>query len=417
MTRRRRKNRIKEEQTSYLVNSESSLPSFTSTPHEIQRAVERNSIKRGVFIIKNLMALNFDGLFRKVEQITRQYDKEKWHETALQLWIDPDALRILDNAGPPVPYPYYFCTPDILRKQPELIIYYRNAAMISQKVMNDMGLNTTSYETGLAPPIDIAQDLTHYFNEIISALIKAGQITPQRHLEMAFANLGDSLGGSWRNEVGRLAYAEVVTPLALYLYQQDFLESIIYKLKGRVVVDDEDEHLDSRQIHQLFITETLDLKTVLADLEEQRIVYRELRLRNGNRLLLNRQITWQDAEGTPYRIGPDLFSSSGEKDMLWGGELKGGADPAGSDEHWKTATRAFDRILLACERTGRPKPPLSFIATILVERVATEAAEWVTQGKLKSVYNLTQITDDPHKQQQFLADLTSFLGYPNKEAP
>jgi len=30
--------------------------------------------------------------------------------------------------------------------------------------------------------------------------------------------------------------------------------------------------------------------------------------------------------------------------MRWAAELKGGADPAGSDEHWKTATEALNRI-------------------------------------------------------------------------
>ena len=89
-----------------------------------------------------------------------------------------------------------------------------------------------------------------------------------------------------------------------------------------------------------------------------------------------------------------MLALSDPEAVLWGGELKGGADPAGSDEHWKTATRAFDRILLACEATKRSKPPLSFIATILVERVALEAADWIAQGKLKSVYNLTQIADE-----------------------
>jgi hypothetical protein len=408
--RHRRQRGIAEEQTSFLVNPEPPLPPFTSTPDEIQRAVERNSIKRGVFIIKNLVALNFDGLLRRVKRIARQYDKEEWHEAAARLWIDGDALRVLDSARSPIPYPYYFCTPNILRDHPELIMYYRNVAMMSQKVMNDMGLSTVGYEAGLVPPPDIAQDLAHHFNQIISALVKTGQVTPQRHLEMAYANLGDSLRGAWRNEVGRLAYVEVVTPLALYLHRQGHLASIVYKLKGRVIQDDEEEQASSGEIHEQAIIESLDLEAKLADLEEQRIVYRELRLRNGNRLLLNRQITWREEEGQSYRIGPDLFSAGDEDDMLWGGELKGGADPAGSDEHWKTATRAFDRILLACERTDRPQPPLSFIATILVERVAREAADWIEQGKLTSVYNLTQIADDPKKQQQFLDDLMAFLG-------
>jgi hypothetical protein len=371
---------------------------------------QREALKRGVFIIKNLVALNFDGLLRRVKQIARQYDKEEWHEAAARLWIDVDALRVLDSARSPVPYPYYFCTPNILRDHPELIMYYRNVAMMSQKVMNDMGLSTVGYETGLVPPPDIAQDLAHHFNQIISALVKTGQVTPQRHLEMAYANLGDSLGGAWRNEVGRLAYVEIVTPLALHLHRQGHLASIVYKLKGRVIQDDEEEQVNSGEIHELVIAESLDLEAKLADLEEQRIVYRELRLRNGNRLLLNRQIIWRDAEDQSHRIGPDLFSAGDEDEMLWGGELKGGADPAGSDEHWKTATRAFDRILLACERTDRPQPPLSFIATILVERVAREAADWIEQGKLTSVYNLTQIADDPKKQQQFLDDLMAFLG-------
>ena len=409
MTRRRRGYvRFAEQQASYLPSSP--LPPFTSTPDEIQRAVERNSIKRGVFIIKNLIALNFDGLLHQVRQIARQYDKEDWHENATALHIDPDALLVLDNADPPVPYPYYFCTPQILQEYPNLVMYYRNVAMVSQKVMNDMGLNTTNYEIGLVPPADIAQDLARHFNQIASALVKVGRISPQRHLEMAFANLGDSFGGSWRNEVGRLAYVEVITPLALYLARRGYLASIIYTLKGPIVQGSATERVNPRQVHELAVTESLNLEAELIRLEEQRLVYRELRLHNGNRLLLNRQITWWDTEGKSYRIGPDLFSSGRNEEMLWGGELKGGADPAGSDEHWKTATRTFERILLACERTNRPKPPLSFIATILVERVAREAAEWIEQGKLESVYNLTQIADDPAKQQRFLQDLAAFLG-------
>ena len=97
--------------------------------------------------------------------------------------------------------------------------------------------------------------------------------------------------------------------------------------------------------------------------------------------------------------------------MLWAAELKGGADPAGSDEHWKTATQALGRILQAAEKTDRPKPMLSFIATILVERVAREAQSWIDQGKLTSVYNLTQMYNREEQMGRFLNDMTKFLGY------
>ncbi|GAB4526759.1 MAG: hypothetical protein Kow0063_01300 [Anaerolineae bacterium] len=204
MVRRRRRQRlIPEQQTSYLFNPDPPLPPYASTLDEIQRAVERNSIKRGVFIIKNLLALDFDGLLQDVKRIANQYDKEEWREVADRLCIDIEALHILDNASSPIPYPYYFCTPDILREHPKLITYYRNVAMMSQKVMNDMGLSTIGYEAGLvAPPPDIAQSLAYHFNQIVSSLVKTGQITPRRHLEMAYANMGDSIGGAWRNEVG-----------------------------------------------------------------------------------------------------------------------------------------------------------------------------------------------------------------------
>jgi hypothetical protein len=56
-------------------------------------------------------------------------------------------------------------------------------------------------------------------------------------------------------------------------------------------------------------------------------------------------------------------------------------------------------------------PPLSFIATILVERVAREALQWLETGKLKSVYNLTKIEENEDHKQQFLADVEEFVGY------
>jgi hypothetical protein len=411
--RRGRKRRIGEQQASYF-GPEPAPPPFASTPEEIQRAVERNSIKRGLFFVQSLATLDFASLIRRVEQISREYDKEDWCEAASDLGIDVAAFKALDTCEPPSPYPYYFCTPDILVQQPELVMYYRNVAMVSQKVMSDMGLNTVAYEAGQIPSHDVALSLAHRFNRIVSALVITGATQPQRHLEMAYTNLGASFDGSWRNEVGRLAYVEVITPLLLHLHRQDALHSVVYTLKGPILPSDQETLTPTPQ--ELLVTEQGDLESDLMRLQEQRVVYHEVRLQNGNCLLINRQITWHDVEGNAHRIGPDMVSAGAETEILWGGELKGGADPAGSDEHWKTATRAFDRILLACKHTERPQPPLSFIATILVERVAREAAEWIAEGKLTSVYNLTQIADDLAKQQRFLNDLAAFLGCQSESA-
>jgi hypothetical protein len=52
---------------------------------------------------------------------------------------------------------------------------------------------------------------------------------------------------------------------------------------------------------------------------------------------------------------------------------------------------------------------LSFLATILVDRVAEEAELWLEQGKLKSVHNLTRIANNPELQQDFLNEMVRFL--------
>ncbi|MCX6029919.1 MAG: hypothetical protein NT169_11545 [Chloroflexi bacterium] len=414
MARRRRKpgSRIAE-QPPFFDDRPSDLPPFVSTPEEVKRAVERNAVQRGVLLVRVLVSLNMDEAIAAVGNIAAVYDMEEIREAADLLGIDPEALNLLDQAEPPIPYPYYFCAPTYLMDHPRLVMYYRNVAMLSRKVMSGIGLGTEAYElNSVAPPAGVASELAHYFNKIVSALIKTGGVTPQRHIEMAFANLGDSLGGVSRNEVGRIALAQVIRLLALHLHRKWQLADIAYRVKGRIMPDDEDaeEQIDPGEDQVLAVTPDMDLEGVLNRLESQRVKYRELTMRNGNRLLLDRQLEWQSSDGKTYRVGPDLHALSSQADMLWAGELKGGADPAGSDEHWKTATQALGRILDACEKTGRPQPDLSFIATIIVERVAREAQAWIDQGKLTSVYNLTKISENPQERWKFLDEMTTFLG-------
>jgi hypothetical protein len=385
------------------------LPEFASSQGEIRRAVQRNAVQRGQFFALNLARLGFDQILDQVEAIARNVDLEAWREATERLGIDSKALDVLDRI--PVRYPYYFCTPTQLLEIPSLIAYYRNVAMVSAKVMRGIGLDTAAHEAGAPLPEDKAVQLVRYFNGTVSALVveNPSLITNRRHIEMALANLGESIGGSWRNEVGRLAYAEVIGILLRHLHEKRYLAAITYDLKVPLTGEtDEDEERTVSQDNLL--ADGPDFLRDLQTIEANRVVYKRIALRNTNDLLLNRQIEWIDREGKSHKIGPDLSAFLPDNTLTWGGELKGGADPAGSDEHWKTATRAFDRILDATEKTGRPKPKLSFIATILVDRVAREAALWIREGKLTSVYNLTQIAESEEKRKAFLDDLAGFMG-------
>jgi hypothetical protein len=385
------------------------LPEFASSQGEIRRAVQRNAVQRGQFFALNLARLGFDQILDQIEAIARNVDLEAWREATERLGIDPKALDVLDRI--PVRYPYYFCTPAQLLEIPSLIVYYRNVSMVSAKVMRGIGLDTATHEAGAPLPEDKAEQLAKYFNGTVSTLVveNPSLITNRRHIEMVLANLGESIGGPWRNEVGRLAYVEVIGILLRYLHDRGYLAAITYDLKGPLTGEAEDD--EERTISKdNVLADSSDFLHDLQTIEANRVVYKRIALHNTNDLLLNRQIEWIDREGKPHKIGPDLSAFLPDNTLIWGGELKGGADPAGSDEHWKTATRAFDRILDATEKTGRPKPRLSFIGTILVDRVAREAALWIREDKLTSVYNLTQIAESEEKRKAFLDDLAGFLG-------
>ena len=384
------------------------LPSFASTRTEIKLAVEQNAIDRGTLFIRVIVSLDIDGLFRQLEQFASSYDKEEWRERAESLGIDNSALDLLDANDPPIPYIYYFATPELLVEQPRFIFYFRNVAMLSSKVMRGIGLDTARYENGqIVPTTDNAAELGAYFNRIISALILTGGVTTQRHVEMLMVNLGDSLGGTSRNEVGRIAMMRLLNPLVRYLHERDLLLSVVYSYKGSLEEDVDDTVDTNRQ--EVVITPDTDVESLLIDFERYRVKYHELILQNGSRLLVDRQIKWEDTDGNPHRIGPDLHSTSLAQDFVWAAEVKGGADPAGSDEHWKTATQALNRILTASQATGRSSPALAFIATILVERVALEAQKWIDEGKLTASYNLTRMLHDQKEMEIFCSDVTAFL--------
>lgn len=394
------------------TSNENNYLQYASTQEEILQAVRENSVRRGLFFLKNLSALDVDGIIQNIEQLGTEYDMELWRERADDAGIALEALDVLDNHNPPVPYPYYFCLPGDFAREPRLLLYYRNVAMISNKVMNNIGLDTTQHEIGSPLNIEKATAISQHLNQIISALVlETGLFGHRRHLEMMYVNIGASLDGGWRNEVGRLAYISVISPIVMHLHRLNKVESIEYKLKGRIVLDDETENDNAKlQAMPLKGRAEHEVLQLLNALEEQRIVYRQINLTNGNSVLLNRQMYWYNEETQDsYRIGPDIITQTDEARFPWAAELKGGADPAGSDEHWKTATQAFNRIIDAADRTNRPMPRLSFMATILVDRVAQEAALWLQQGKLVSVHNLTKIANDSDLQKHFLNQMVEFF--------
>ena len=70
------------------------------------------------------------------------------------------------------------------------------------------------------------------------------------------------------------------------------------------------------------------------------------------------------------------------------GELKGGLDPAGADEHWKTANSALERIRSGFSKR-KLKPRTFFIGAAIENSMASEIFKQLKNGKLSNAANLT----------------------------
>ncbi len=70
------------------------------------------------------------------------------------------------------------------------------------------------------------------------------------------------------------------------------------------------------------------------------------------------------------------------------GELKGGIDPAGADEHWKTARTALNRIKESFKKV-KYTPYLFFIGAAIEANMATEIWSLLRKGIIANAVNLT----------------------------
>ena len=82
------------------------------------------------------------------------------------------------------------------------------------------------------------------------------------------------------------------------------------------------------------------------------------------------------------------------------GELKGGIDPNGADEHWKTARTALSRIHEAFAR-NQVRPHTFFIGAAIEPKMAREIWSFLESGIIENAANLTNETQ--------IASLTRWL--------
>lgn len=77
------------------------------------------------------------------------------------------------------------------------------------------------------------------------------------------------------------------------------------------------------------------------------------------------------------------------KNFIALGELKGGIDPAGADEHWKTAKTAIDRIVTAFKKQ-KQNPAIFYVGAAIESKMATEIWSNLKKKYISNAGNLTK---------------------------
>jgi hypothetical protein len=90
-----------------------------------------------------------------------------------------------------------------------------------------------------------------------------------------------------------------------------------------------------------------------------------------------------------FNSSPDNLDETNPKDYIALGELKGGIDPAGADEHWKTARTALDRIQKSFAKANL-KPHTFFVGAAIEKKMAEEIWNDLIKGTLSNAANLNE---------------------------
>ncbi|MCS7209583.1 MAG: XcyI family restriction endonuclease, partial [Fimbriimonadales bacterium] len=135
-----------------------------------------------------------------------------------------------------------FAHPVVLQTVPRSVGYYRMLAMVSQKSMKRVHLDTEPYETGsTVPDEDTARMLASHLNTIISRLVEQDvQISPRGLDLWRGMAAGSQAQGSWQNAKGTQYETIVQQILTSYLQEIGLLQEQVgrhLKLQdGRTII-------------------------------------------------------------------------------------------------------------------------------------------------------------------------------------
>lgn len=185
---------------------------------------------------------------------------------------------------------------------------------------------------------------------------------------------GDSLGGSMRNLGGTLGERKlsraIISTLSIEGRDYNWLHSKSKKWV-RSNNDNADIELHLKGLHWKY------------NEEDRTLIY------NLGVPLIKKNVDLCLFKASPHRFKNNKESCHHNPSLYLAlGELKGGIDPAGADEHWKTANSALDRIRTAFSNKSL-QPHTFFVGAAIEKAMAIEIFAQLENGTLNNAANLT----------------------------
>jgi type II restriction enzyme len=238
------------------------------------------------------------------------------------------------------------------RRNQELKPYIRRASLVRSWVSRTIAEPSHHYSIPAELAVDLAMAAgisvkaqSHVSPDFkataIAALLDAAQSSKESEsyiLHRFLLSAGDALGGKMRNIVGSIADVKFKSAFVATLTRE----------KGISAIDVTDD---------------------------RRVVWSSsagMRIMQFNKLL------------TATKKNQDVVVTDDSEKLIAVGELKGGIDPAGADEHWKTARTSLNRVRVACGANVK----IFFAGSAIEAAMADEIVQQLASGSLNFASNL-----------------------------
>ncbi|WP_075173754.1 AvaI/BsoBI family type II restriction endonuclease [Neptunomonas phycophila] len=227
---------------------------------------------------------------------------------------------------------------------------------------------------GYLQPNDTKEILTDFVEEY---LIAAGANYVDELISRYLLTQGDALGGRMRNIVGGLAGEKLTQNIISALTVRNFEFQYFEKHSQKWINGDKFQEDQSNLVKAIKWTNG----------EKSRLLYYDLTVpvvkKNIDIVLFNNS----DVNNKNSKEFKEFISN--HDNYLALGELKGGIDPAGADEHWKTANTALTRIRTAFGNLDKSVSTI-FIGAAIEAAMAKEIYEQCQSEELSNCANLTK---------------------------